>query len=418
MDVLERLNRRFGSWYEGLFGASPERDLRPRDILRRILAAMEDQRREGLDGQIYVPNCYTLQIAVHGDDERQYLRTFLDAQELVGAVRRAMEQHGYKTRGGLRFTIEEIASHPDEEPRVTIACRFDANIPDRPLPMDAPEDVDDRPHSVPPSPRRPLPDYGRAAAAPHTGDHGEDEEMGTLPAAMGMAAMAALVPQNGGEPFPLTGRGAQIGRGRQAGNDLVLGNDAMISKTHARIVFDRGRFSVSDLGSTNGTFVNERQLPAGTVQPLTPGDVIRFGATTLIFQPGRGASSAPPPQAPEAHVSAPPSQKRAGFRLVAGDGEEHLLASQMMVGRALTGDIVLHGNGVAAQHARLTVRPESGQVFVEDLNSPGGTLVNGERIPAQFPVALYEGDQVVFGEVLLRLERLGGAAAPGGGQRA
>ena len=75
----------------------------------------------------------------------------------------------------------------------------------------------------------------------------------------------------------------------------------------------------------------------------------------------------------------------------------------MTVGRALTSDIVVIGSGVATQHARLTVRADA--VYVEDLRTQGGTAVNGERIPADFPVALYEGDQIAFGETLFRLAR-------------
>jgi pSer/pThr/pTyr-binding forkhead associated (FHA) protein len=69
----------------------------------------------------------------------------------------------------------------------------------------------------------------------------------------------------------------------------------------------------------------------------------------------------------------------------------------------VTEDIVLNGNGVSSRHARLTQRGVA--VYVEDLNTPSGTFVNGERIPANFPVALYNEDQVAFGEVLLRVER-------------
>src|SRR4028118_836795 len=127
MDVIERLNRKFGAWYEGLFGASSDRDLRPRDILHRLISAMEDARREGLDGQVYVPNVYTLQIAVTDDDERDYLRTFLSADDLSAAVQRAIDQHGYRVKGGLSFQIEEVSS-PEGitgADRVRIRPRFD-----------------------------------------------------------------------------------------------------------------------------------------------------------------------------------------------------------------------------------------------------------------------------------------------------
>src|SRR5690242_7818826 len=44
MDLFEKINRSFGGWYEGLFGGGD--DVRPKDILRKILTAMEEHRKE------------------------------------------------------------------------------------------------------------------------------------------------------------------------------------------------------------------------------------------------------------------------------------------------------------------------------------------------------------------------------------
>src|ERR1700726_4508531 len=75
MDLFEKFNRTFGSWYEGLFGGGD--DVRPKDILRRIIAALEDHRKEGFDNRIYVPNQYVLEINVHDEEEKEYLLSFL-----------------------------------------------------------------------------------------------------------------------------------------------------------------------------------------------------------------------------------------------------------------------------------------------------------------------------------------------------
>jgi pSer/pThr/pTyr-binding forkhead associated (FHA) protein len=67
-----------------------------------------------------------------------------------------------------------------------------------------------------------------------------------------------------------------IGRGVEC--ELRL-DDTYVSQQHARI-FDRGgNWYVEDLGSTNGTFVNEQKLVAPAM--LTPGDKIRIGTTTV-----------------------------------------------------------------------------------------------------------------------------------------
>jgi pSer/pThr/pTyr-binding forkhead associated (FHA) protein len=66
--------------------------------------------------------------------------------------------------------------------------------------------------------------------------------------------------------------------GRSVECELRL-EDTYVSQQHARI-FDRGgNWYVEDLGSTNGTFVNEQKLVAPAM--LTPGDKIRIGTTIV-----------------------------------------------------------------------------------------------------------------------------------------
>ena len=383
MDVFERLNRKFGAWYEGLFGGGESADLRPRDILRRILAAMEDGRREGLDGKVYVPNAYTLQIAVESDDERHYLRTFLNAEELAAAVRRSVEQHGYLVRGPLVFTVEEMtpAALALSGDRVRINCRFDT-VAVAPTPIVSPVET------VPPP---------------------EDEdEPGTIPAVNATTLASLVVRGTDGrlqDVYPLTEHGARIGRGRQAGNDIIISGDGMISKSHCRVIYEGGAFTLRDENSSNGTYLAGERLTPGKAYPLRPGDEARIGQTLLSLRSagGRGEAAL---VAPIAESPRPVAPVGGAFRLVSASGETYPLASEMSVGRSLTSDVVVIGAGVSSRHARLSLRGDT--FYVEDLRTPSGTSVNGERIPPDFPVALYDGDQVGFGEVLFHLNRGGG----------
>jgi hypothetical protein len=82
-----------------------------------------------------------------------------------------------------------------------------------------------------------------------------------------------------GRVFPLSNASAtSVGRARA--NDVVL-EDESISGQHMRIRPEDGRFILHDLGSTNGTRVNERRV---TRHPLDDGDVIRLGDTSLRFR--------------------------------------------------------------------------------------------------------------------------------------
>jgi pSer/pThr/pTyr-binding forkhead associated (FHA) protein len=67
--------------------------------------------------------------------------------------------------------------------------------------------------------------------------------------------------------------------GRQAGNKIVV-SEPGVSRIHARIYRDEGGlWTVSDLDTANGTFVNERRIDKPTA--IRPGDVIRVSATQL-----------------------------------------------------------------------------------------------------------------------------------------
>lgn len=66
--------------------------------------------------------------------------------------------------------------------------------------------------------------------------------------------------------------------GRAPDAELRL-DDTFVSSQHARIFGRNGSWYVEDLGSTNGTFVNEQKLLAPAM--VQPGDSIRVGQTTL-----------------------------------------------------------------------------------------------------------------------------------------
>ena len=91
--------------------------------------------------------------------------------------------------------------------------------------------------------------------------------------------------------------------GRQASEEGTLGQDAEISREHARITRSGGNFAIEDLGSTNGTFVNGRQISRAEI--LSPGDRIQVGATTLVVQVSVPFAAEPSAE-PAVPAAAPP----------------------------------------------------------------------------------------------------------------
>jgi hypothetical protein len=95
------------------------------------------------------------------------------------------------------------------------------------------------------------------------------------------AVLIPLLPGKEGPPFRLM---TENNIGRVHGNDIVLphGN---LSKRHARIMFTNNQFMLVDLGSTNGTYLNGKQIQAACA--LANGDVLQLGDHRYRFELGK-----------------------------------------------------------------------------------------------------------------------------------
>jgi pSer/pThr/pTyr-binding forkhead associated (FHA) protein len=94
-------------------------------------------------------------------------------------------------------------------------------------------------------------------------------------------AMALLIAADGTEYSLWEGRTTV---GRRAESDVALAGDPYISGRHAEFLCDESGCSVTDVGSTNGTFYGGERLSPHRAQPLTPGDEIRLGQSVFVIQ--------------------------------------------------------------------------------------------------------------------------------------
>jgi DNA-binding CsgD family transcriptional regulator len=93
--------------------------------------------------------------------------------------------------------------------------------------------------------------------------------------------------------------GGQLTLGADPANDLALPGDPTLSRLHAVLERYEAGWSVRDLDSRNGTFVNGQRI--WSERPLRPGDELRVGATRLVYrgdEPAAGGTQAsePPPE--------------------------------------------------------------------------------------------------------------------------
>ena len=99
----------------------------------------------------------------------------------------------------------------------------------------------------------------------------------------------------------LTGSEATIGR---AIDCAIRTDDAMVSRHHARLIWQGGQYFLEDLGSANGIFYQERRVNR---HPLKHGDAVRCGSLWIRFLDSGGYSQQQMAQPQPNRVGAMPS---------------------------------------------------------------------------------------------------------------
>lgn len=90
------------------------------------------------------------------------------------------------------------------------------------------------------------------------------------------------IPQNAylvinNQVVPIIRRNTSIGR--KLDNDLVI-QDVLVSRQHAKIVFEDGQFTVYDLDSTGGTYINNKMVARAM---LHNGDILNLSSVRVKF---------------------------------------------------------------------------------------------------------------------------------------
>lgn len=102
-----------------------------------------------------------------------------------------------------------------------------------------------------------------------------------------------------GKQIPLTGA---LDIGRDPSAQLSLADDTQASRRHARISIQNGQAVVEDLGSTNGTYVNDQ--PVQSPRALAPGDRVRIGLTVVELRDRAQVAARPSAVMPVPQITA------------------------------------------------------------------------------------------------------------------
>jgi len=194
--------------------------------------------------------------------------------------------------------------------------------------------------------------------------------------------------------------GATATIGRSSNNDIQIA-EQHVSRQHAVITYRDGVFMVTDLGSSNGTFVNDTQIDEPF--PLFADDVIRLYVPIIKFM------TATQDEADEAYESgfyiAATNPSGQGSLIVTNGPQEGqtipLLLEEVTIGRAThqaSWEILLQDPSVSRPHARLEKR--EGRWYIIDLGSSNGTRVNTVTVDKTGHI-LADGDTLELGRLIL-----------------
>ena len=196
--------------------------------------------------------------------------------------------------------------------------------------------------------------------------------------------------------FPLSQN--EVNLGRSPDNHLVLSEDLSVSRHHAQIKYSGNAYVVTDLNSSDGTYVNGIQLAPHTPRSLVAGDQVRIGNYELIFSasapvPVRPTVSAAAQKTtisgvPDVGVGSPPTQAR-HLDLKGRD--------TFTLGRDPLNDMAVNHPSVSRFHAQ--IKNQNGSYIVVDLNSTNGTFLNGKQIVGHHPLRV--GDTIRVGPTSL-----------------
>lgn len=87
-----------------------------------------------------------------------------------------------------------------------------------------------------------------------------------------------------GECMIICSEKTYIGRDCQS---YMLGTDKYVNPIHFSVTYSNGKFYISDLGSRNGTFVNNVKVEQQVLTIIKSGDLIEVGRTKLMVDEGR-----------------------------------------------------------------------------------------------------------------------------------
>lgn len=250
MGVFSGLEGSLEKYIEGFFKGKFKGRVQPAEIAKKLAREMRNCRRVSVN-RIYVPNQYTVCLNPSDYDH---------IASIAAVLSKELQEYVKQKAGEKKYTLAgpPVVDFAREELMAAGLFRIQSGFSEM-LPEDGPPAADEVLEHT--QLFRPVRDVAVVDKIPEVNarlqvkagpEMGKVINLGTLPQVIG----------------------------RHSGCDIVL-RDISVSRRHARLVWRQGQYTISDLGSTNGTWVNGLRI---VTKVLAPEDEVAFGTTVCILK--------------------------------------------------------------------------------------------------------------------------------------
>ena len=253
MSMLRNLEAKLGGLVEGAFGRAFKTTVQPVELAHKLAREMEESQVVSVS-RVYVPNHY--RVFLSPQDREQF-------SSYEPALRKELSDYllEHARHEGLALTSRPQLELMTDDRLGVGEFGIQAQLLSPPE-----EEVEAGPEAAPSAG-----DFG------HTMVYSPDRAARVLDAEGPRAGARALLVADDRRSV-LSGDHVLLGRSREC--EVVIA-DPNVSRRHAELRQDGGRWVIADLGSTNGVKVNGRRVDRAE---LDPGDRITLGVTELTFE--------------------------------------------------------------------------------------------------------------------------------------
>jgi hypothetical protein len=260
VSVLRNLEAKLGGLVEGAFGRAFRTRVQPVELAHKLAKEMEDNQVVSVS-RVYVPNHY--RVFLSPEDREQF-------KSYEPALRKELSDYllEHARSEGLALTSRPQIDLETDERLGLGEFGIQAQLLSPPDDSVQPPDAQAEVAEVAPS----AGDFG------HTMVYSPDRAAPRMEPAPSQEQQRRALLVGDGRRTVLSGSKVVLGRSREC--DIVV-SDPNVSRRHAELRRDNGRWSIVDLGSTNGIKVNGQRVSDAT---LREGDRVTLGVTDLTFE--------------------------------------------------------------------------------------------------------------------------------------